>query len=388
MPIIHFDTPYNPPFWLPEGHTQSMYPALFRTVDITTPPTKERLNLPDGDFLDVDWYLNEIDPLLPGTKLTSTSKSVGLSIQISQRTTSLPSIPIASKIKSISGFMDSIDQHEKNRNASDLRGKSIDNKPLVIISHGLEGSSDRHYVKGLVKIMCNEGFNALAWNYRSCSGESNKSLRFYHSGATDDLDFIIHCAHQRGFEEIYLAGFSLGGNMTLKWLGEQGENPPKFIRKAVAFSVPLHLSGSSKQLSRKENRMYTIRFLKTLLKKVQEKSVRYPKDITPKMLSKIKSLKDFDDVITGPLHGFKDAEDYYEKNSSLFYLDQIRVPVLVLNAKNDPFLSEECFPEDLVRNLNFVHLALPTAGGHCGFYPHGDQGNTWTEERALEWFRN
>lgn len=324
MPVIQTKNPIKSPFWLPEGHTQSIYPALFRDVLLAHKPVKERLITDDGDFIDVDWYLTQ--------------------------------------------------------------GK-IDKKPLLIISHGLEGSSEKHYVKGLINVMQGEGYNILAWNYRSCSGEINRALRFYHSGATDDLDFVICMAQSRGANQISLAGFSLGGNLTLKWLGEQGENPPNFIRKAVAFSVPLHLSSSSRKLARWENRVYTHRFLQTLLKKVNEKSAFYPNDISADMLVSIKSLRDFDDVITGPLHGFKDAEDYYEKNSSLYFLEKIRIPVLIVNALNDPFLTEECTPFKLAKSLDFVHLEASKTGGHCGFFSKNDLGITWSERRAAEWFK-
>ena len=323
MPVVSSKNSIKVPFWLPDGHTQSIYPALFREVELNNQPIRERVNTLDDDFLDVDWYLSQ---------------------------------------------------------------GGLDKTPLLIISHGLEGSADRHYVKGLIRVMQGAGYNVLAWNYRSCSGELNRALRFYHSGATDDLDFIIRLANSRGANQISLAGFSLGGNLTLKWLGEQGENPPHFIRKAVAFSVPLHLSSSSRKLARWENRIYTHRFLQTLLKKVNEKSALYPRDITSDMLKSVKSLKQFDDVITGPLHGFKDAEDYYEKNSSLYFLEKIRIPVLIVNAQNDPFLSEECIPYRLAERLDFVYLEAPKEGGHCGFYPKNYQGFTWSEERAAEWF--
>ena len=309
---------YKPPIWLPEGHSQSIFPALFRKIPETHAHT-ERLELPDGDFLDLDWHMH----------------------------------------------------------AGDLT-----QKPLLIVSHGLEGSSRRPYVTGLIRAL--PDFNALAWNYRSCSGEPNRNLRFYHSGATDDLDLVIQHALALGVTAIYLAGFSLGGNLTLKWLGENAEKATGFIRKAVAFSVPLHLSSSSQQLTRRENSLYTHRFLQTLLEKVTEKSARYPQDITPAMLKSIATLYAFDDVITGPLHGFKDAEDYYEQNSSLYFLDAIRVPTLVVNAKNDPFLSQECLPEAF--RSDFVQIELPKQGGHCGFYPRNYRGVTWSEQRAAAWF--
>jgi predicted alpha/beta-fold hydrolase len=263
-----------------------------------------------------------------------------------------------------------------------MHAGDLTQKPLLIVSHGLEGSSRRPYVTGLIRAL--PDFNALAWNYRSCSGEPNRNLRFYHSGATDDLDLVIQHALALGVTAIYLAGFSLGGNLTLKWLGENAEKATGFIRKAVAFSVPLHLSSSSQQLTRRENSLYTHRFLQTLLEKVTEKSARYPQDITPAMLKSIATLYAFDDVITGPLHGFKDAEDYYEQNSSLYFLDAIRVPTLVVNAKNDPFLSQECLPEAF--RSDFVQIELPKQGGHCGFYPRNYRGVTWSEQRAAAWF--
>lgn len=309
---------YRAPLWLPDGHTQSIYPALFRKISLTHSHS-ERMELPDGDFLDVDWH---------------------------------------------------------------MRSEALHEKPLLIVSHGLEGSSRRHYVTGLIRAM--PEVNALAWNYRSCSGDPNRNLRFYHSGATEDLDFVIQQAVARGVKDIYLAGFSLGGNLSLKWLGENAKKASQFVRKAVAFSVPLHLSSSSQQLTRRENRLYTHRFLQTLLEKVTEKSARYPMDITPSMLTSIRSLFDFDNVITGPLHGFKDAEDYYERNSSLYFLANIQVPTLIVNAKNDPFLSQECLPEQI--DSDFVRIELPDSGGHCGFYPRNYRGQTWAEQRAAAWF--
>ena len=309
---------YRAPLWLPDGHTQSIYPALFRKIPLTHSHS-ERMELPDGDFLDVDWH---------------------------------------------------------------MRSEALHEMPLLIVSHGLEGSSRRHYVTGLIRSM--PEVNALAWNYRSCSGDPNRNLRFYHSGATDDLDFVIQQAVARGVKDIYLAGFSLGGNLSLKWLGENAKKASQFVRKAVAFSVPLHLSSSSQQLTRRENRLYTHRFLQTLLEKVTEKSARYPMDITPSMLTSIRSLYDFDNVITGPLHGFKDAEDYYERNSSLYFLADIQVPTLIVNAKNDPFLSQECLPEQI--DSDFVQIELPDSGGHCGFYPRNYRGQTWAEQRAAAWF--
>lgn len=322
MPIVQSSIPFRSPFWLPEKHSQSVFPALFRQVHLGG-VQRERVDLSDGDFLDVDWY---------------------------------------------------------------LKGE-LGERSLLIISHGLEGNSRRHYILGLAKMAIREGFDVLAWNYRSCSGEMNRTRRFYHSGASDDLDFIVQLAIERGAKAIYLAGFSLGGNLTLKWLGEKGENPPNGIRKAVVFSVPLHLSSSSQTLAKLENWMYTNRFLDTLVEKVQQKATRFPDLIDSEKLSRIRTLWDFDEVVTGPLHGFAGAEDYYQQSSSLFYLSAINVPVLIVNAANDPFLSAECFPTKLVSSLDNVSMEIPSQGGHCGFYPNNYKEFLWSEIRGIDWLK-
>ncbi len=320
MPLLPSKFHFHSPFWLPEKHSQSIFPALFREVQLEGVQT-ERVPLSDGDFVDVDWYVK--------TKLGD--------------------------------------------------------RPTLIISHGLEGSSRRHYVLGFTKKAIQDGFDVLAWNYRSCSGEMNRSKRFYHSGASDDLEEMIQLLTSRGAQDIYLAGFSLGGNLTLKWLGEKGENPPKGIRKAVVFSVPLHLSSSSQTLAKLENWMYTNRFLNTLVAKVQQKAQQFPGLIAEEKLSSIKTLWDFDEIVTGPLHGFEGAEDYYQQSSSIFYLPAIKVPVLIVNAANDPFLSAQCFPKELVASLENVFLEVPKEGGHCGFYPRNYKDFLWSEIRGMKW---
>jgi len=322
MPIVQYALPFQSPFWLPEKHSQSVFPAFFREVHLGG-VKRERVDLPDGDFLDFDWYVKD---------------------EIGQR-------------------------------------------PLLIISHGLEGNSRRHYILGLAKKAIREGFDVLAWNYRSCSGEMNLTRRFYHSGASDDLEFVVQLSLRRGAKAIYLAGFSLGGNLTLKWLGEKGKNPPDVIRKAVVFSVPLHLSSSSQTLAKLENWMYTNRFLDTLVEKVQQKATRFPDLIDSEKLSRIKTLWDFDEYVTAPLHGFAGAEDYYQQSSSLFYLSAIKVPSLIVNAANDPFLSAECFPKELVESLENVSLEIPAEGGHCGFYPKNYKEFLWSEIRGIDWLK-
>jgi uncharacterized protein len=253
---------------------------------------------------------------------------------------------------------------------------------LVIISHGLEGNSRRPYMVGMARHFFLNGFDVLNWNFRGCSEELNKKPIFYHSGATYDLDFVVN--HAAGnYENMYLIGFSLGGNLTLKYLGESRERDPK-IRKAVAISVPLHLESSCEKISSGENFLYSKRFLKTLKEKVVRKSIQFPQEIPTEVLRKIKTLLDFDDYYTGPLHGFRDAHDYYEQNSSLYFLEKIEIPALILNAQNDPFLSYKCFPISLGRKLETVWMDFPKYGGHVGFSPRKTEDIYWSEKRAFE----
>jgi uncharacterized protein len=319
MPLIqHSD--YQAPIWLPEGHSQTIFPSVFRKVEGIN-YVRERINTPDGDFLDVDF-----------SKCNSPTHSI--------------------------------------------------TKSLIILSHGLEGDTSRQYITGMVKNFNENGLDCLAWNFRSCSGEMNQTKRFYHSGATDDLETIVKYSLSKGYQKIYLAGFSLGGNLTLKYLGEKGQNLYPEIQKAVTFSVPLHLSSSGKTIGW----LYTKRFNKSLIKKILEKSKRFPDfQIDTSNIAKIKTLQDFDDAYTSQLHGFIDAEDYYERNSSLYFLDKISIPTLIINAKNDPFLSKECFPFEKIKSMEKIYFQAPEMGGHCGFYPDDYQGVLWSERRALEW---
>lgn len=253
---------------------------------------------------------------------------------------------------------------------------------LVIISHGLEGNSQRPYMLGMARYFFLKNFDVLNWNFRGCSGEINKKPIFYHSGATYDLDTVItHAA--KNYAEVYLIGFSLGGNLTLKYLGEDRKRNPK-IKKGVGISVPLHLQSSCSKISSSENILYSTRFLSTLKKKVIKKSLIFPDKIPVGTLRKIKTLQDFDNHFTGPIHGFKDANDYYEKNSALHFIDQIQIPTLILNAQNDPFLSEQCYPISQAKNLEKVWMEFPKYGGHVGFSPRKSSEIYWSEKRAFE----
>ncbi|TAE12091.1 MAG: alpha/beta fold hydrolase [Bacteroidetes bacterium] len=260
-----------------------------------------------------------------------------------------------------------------------------DSQKLVIVSHGLEGSMERPYIKGMVKRFVQGGWHALAWNYRSCGGTPNRLPRFYHSGATDDLQLMIDYALSlKKYTQIVLIGFSLGGNLTLKYVGEQGSNASPYLKGAVAFSAPLHLSSCSKRISSASNWVYAQKFKRSLAGKVRQKAQRMPDALDTSKLAYIRTLKDFDDFYTAPLHGFASAEDYYEKCSSLYFLEAIALPTLIVNAWNDPLLSPACFPTKDMEKHSFVHLETPRAGGHCGF-ARSKNGFYWSENRAFEW---
>ncbi len=263
----------------------------------------------------------------------------------------------------------------------DLDWRKQGSKKLVIIQHGLEGSSDRPYILGVAKHFFNHGFDTLAWNYRGCSGEMNKAVRFYHSGATDDLDEVVQHALPE-YSEVFLVGFSLGGNMTLKYVGEDSRSPK--VKGAVAISTPLDLDKGSDNLATPRGKLYEQRFLRSLVKKVKEKAAIMPEKIDPKPLDQLKTLRQFDDFFTSKLHGFKDATDYYNQCSSKYFLKGIQIPTLILNATNDPFLTPESLDHSLTKDLPMVALETTNHGGHVGFIAKNKQKVYWSEERALQ----
>ncbi|MBO0341891.1 YheT family hydrolase [Flagellimonas profundi] len=259
-------------------------------------------------------------------------------------------------------------------------------KKLVVLLHGLEGDAQRPYITGSAKILNQNGYDACAVNYRGCSGEPNTMYRSYHSGATEDLiEVLDHILNTRDYPEIYLKGFSLGGNLLLKYLGE-GNNVPKELKGAVAVSVPCNLQDSCKQLLSPKNILYAIKFKGNLLDKLRQKQQMFPGKISDADIKKIKTLKDFDDIYTSKAHNFKDALDYYEKSSSLQFLPSIKVPSLIINAKDDSFLGPECYPVKETDENSHLFLETPNYGGHVGFW--GKNNITYTEKRALEFFNS
>jgi predicted alpha/beta-fold hydrolase len=258
-------------------------------------------------------------------------------------------------------------------------------KELVIISHGLEGDSKRPYVLGMVRALNQANKNVMAWNYRGCSGEINQVYKFYHSGETGDLDFVINHCINKGYSQINLIGFSVGGNITLKFLGETGEKYPS-IQKAVVFSVPCHLQSSSKQLARFRSKIYMKRFIRSLSTKIREKALTMPDKYDCSPLDRIKNFTEFDTIYTAPMHGYKDAIEYWTLNSSLYFIQHIKKTTLIIMAQNDPFLSSECYPYQEAENNPQVTLEVTKTGGHCGFYLANQDGIYWSERKVLEFF--
>lgn len=257
---------------------------------------------------------------------------------------------------------------------------------LVVVLHGLEGNAQRPYMLATAKIFNQNDYDAVCVNYRGCSGQPNLKYRSYHSGATEDLDEIIrHILNTKHYSKIYLNGFSLGGNVALKYLGE-GRIIPEQIRAAIAVSVPCYLYGSCLELHTLKNTLYSDMFKKHLIEKLRSKQKQFPELVSVEEINTIKTLKDFDDVYTSKAHGFKDALDYYEKCSSLQFLSGIKIPTLILNAKDDTFLSEECYPVPEAESNSKLFLEMPKYGGHVGFY---EKNNIYyNERRAIEFIRS
>lgn len=257
---------------------------------------------------------------------------------------------------------------------------------LIVLSHGLEGHSRRPYIQGLTKALLREGWDVLAWNFRSCGGVMNHQPRFYHSGATGDLDQVVRHGLSQGYQTVGLAGFSMGGNLTLLYLAQQSEKIDSRICGGIGFSVPCDLAGSADTLARPSRKIYMQRFLRDLKVKMEEKSMRFPGLIDASGFDQIQSFHEFDDRFTAPLHGFKDAQDYWQNCSALGRLKDIRVPALMVNALDDPFLAATCFPQDSAVIGSHVRTEFPKWGGHVGFVEQADDGYYWSERRALAHF--
>jgi predicted alpha/beta-fold hydrolase len=255
--------------------------------------------------------------------------------------------------------------------------------PCVLLFHGLEGSSDSHYARALMAAVQARGWHGVIPHFRGCSGEPNLAPRFYHSGDAEELDWIIRRLRPRHPGAFYAAGVSLGGNALLRWLGEQ-QHGAEIVDAAVAVSAPLDLAAGGAALSSGFNRLYTRMFLETLKPKALAKLERYPGLFDRARLLAARDLYSFDNVVTAPLHGYADTDDYWHRASARHVLHDITVPTLVLNARNDPFLPGRHLPQTASRA---VRLAYPHQGGHVGFPTGPFPGHLdWLAQRILHFF--
>ena len=267
----------------------------------------------------------------------------------------------------------------------DLDWSESHHSRLVVLCHGLEGSTAAAYMKGMVRVFNRAGWSTLGINFRGCSGIPNRRLRSYHSGATDDLATVLeHVRRKSNYRTIGLIGFSLGGNLVLKYLGEQGWALRPSICWAAAVSVPCDLKGGALAMARPACRIYMARFLRTLCTKARAKAARFDGRLRADDFRGLRTFQEFDDRYTAPAHGFKDAEEYWRRCSARFYIDRIRIQTLLINARNDPFLAPGCYPLDQARRSAWLHLEIPASGGHVGFVAPRLRGDFWHERRILD----
>lgn len=313
---------YSAPGWLPGGHLQTIYPAKFLESPAVT-LKRERWGTPDNDFIDVDFVEG-----LPG-------------------------------------------------------------KPLLVLFHGLEGSSSSHYARSILKHIESLGWSGAIPHFRGCSGELNRAPRFYHSGDSDEIDWILHqmVRHPlyRNASNFFAAGVSLGGNALLRWLGEFPEDSG-FVDAACAISAPLDLAAGGAALSRGLNMIYTRSFLQTLKPKCLQKLEQFPNLFDREKMLKARNLYEFDNVVTAPLHGYRNTDDYWDRASAKHVLPGIVVPTLVLNARNDPFLPAKHLPRLAAES---VLLEYPAHGGHVGFARGRPPGHLdWLPKRLVRFLND
>lgn len=295
---------FRPAWWLPGPHAQTVGGRLLRRPALPA-FTRERVELPDGDFVDLDFP----------------------------------------------------------------PGPADEDAPIVLLTHGLEGSARRGYAINVYRELAARGVRAVGLNFRSCSGEPNRLARAYHSGDTGDIRHVLHLLAERFPSAPRGAiGFSLGGNALLKLLGEEREAGTSLVRAAVAVSVPYDLAAGADWLDRTiMGRFYTARFVKSLLAKAMAKGALLNGVCDPERIRRARSFREFDDAVTAPIHGFRDAADYYAESSSARFIPEIRVPTLLLHAADDPFLPAHRFPVAEVKANPLVQAVVTNGGGHVGF---------------------
>lgn len=261
--------------------------------------------------------------------------------------------------------------------------------PTALVIHGLEGSADAAYVLGTADKAFAAGFNVLRYNVRGCGGTLHLSPKLYHSGLTVDLHFVLRELIERDqLPELFLIGFSMGGNQSLKFAGELGREAPKELRGVCAVSPPIDLESCSRAIARRENWIYEIRFLLSLRRTIREKNEIFPGVYDLNRLVGVKHLWDWDDAMQ-PYNGFRDALDYYAQASSLPFIPRIRVPTLIIHAEDDPFIPFDSFKDSRLRANDSILLLATQHGGHVAFCGRRqpDEDRAWAENRAVEFCR-
>ncbi|MFQ5780745.1 MAG: YheT family hydrolase [Nitrospiria bacterium] len=317
---------FTPAWWCRGRHLQTVWRKLFGE----TPPLplkRERWETPDDDFLDLDF----LDPSSPSS--------------------------------------------------------DFDKAPTVLFLHGLEGSSRAKYILGMLRCTHRMEWRGVALNFRSCSGEINRQRRFYHSGETTDLDWVVRRLRTlRPGSPLFIVGVSLGGNVLLKWLGEKGGEADGTIQAAVAISVPYDLGVAARLVDRGVSRIYGLAFLRTLKQKALLKARQYPDLVDPDVVRRIESFAEFDDKVTAPIHGFSSGIDYWTQSSSQKFLSGVRRPTLLIHAKDDPFLPITYLPKREILQSKWLITDIQPTGGHAGFVQGSRpwRATYWAESRAME----
>lgn len=326
-PIPLYNEPYVAPKWLRGGNAQTIYPYLMRQKPLFV-YRRVRWEIADGDFVDVDWLDGNTDA------------------------------------------------------------------PLVVIFHGLEGGSNSHYIISIKNILQQYGWHSVVIHFRGCSGEPNRLSRAYHAGDSAEINWMVRRIVQEyrqdcaGSQPVYAIGVSLGGNALLKWLGEQGEQVTTWLNGVAAISVPLDLAAAGAALDSGFNQVYTHHFLSTLKRKAFDKLKNFPDLFDARALARCRTIYDFDNIVTAPLHGFKNTDNYWQTSSSKQFLPHVRVPTLVINARNDPFMPASVLPgKDEVSTA--VTLEYPEEGGHAGFIQSPFPGRLdWLPKRIISFFHH
>ena len=314
MALIPSSTYPGPPRYQWGGHLQTILPNIRKPASLTY--ERERLELTDGDFLDLDWL------------------------------------------------------------------RRPEQRQLVILSHGLEGNSTRPYMVEAARFFYQKGYAVLAWHSRSCSEEMNRNPILYSHGQSDDLAAVVAHAAQQAYTSIDLIGYSMGGNLTCKYLGLAGSVLPQVVRSGIAFSAPCWIEPSVDALERPGNWIYKRKFFRSLRAKAEQKVAQFPGLLDIAALDDFKIWRDFDRVVSAPLNGFTTVEEFYAYASAANFMGGTRVPILLVNALNDPIIPQSCTPVKLGRNHPLIHIEQPRQGGHVGFSRSKRRGS-WMHERAL-----